>query len=321
MSIPISKISLAHLFLFLVFSSCSKEEIKNPVAAFSNTSDNGYLAPTSITFKNQSTDAREYTWDFGDGSPISNNVNPIHVYSEPGTYTITLIAANGERVHQVQEEISVFALPTADFDYMSNNDFKAPSSITFQNKSLNSETYLWDFGDGETSTETNPVHTYDQPGTYTVQLTATNTKGNDIITVEVIIVPLETAEQLQLDKLKGVWVVQTVTDDNGDRTGDFANLTLTFSGTYAEGGTYKYSLTGTRPDPSPWPANGTWKFGTNKPTDIIRDPNTNNEVPMSYAVSETDMVLQFTVPDGSAGWPGGRVNSVTGEWTYTFTKK
>lgn len=131
----------------------------------------------------------------------------------------------------------------------------------------------------------------------------------------------KTVEQTQLEKLKGVWVIQTATDDNGDRTADFANVTLTLGGTYAEGGTYQYSLTGTRPDPSPWPADGTWKFGTNKTTDIIRDPNTNNEIPMSYTVSATDLVLQFTVPDGSAGWPGGRGKSVTGGWTFTFTKQ
>lgn len=131
----------------------------------------------------------------------------------------------------------------------------------------------------------------------------------------------KTEEQTQLEKLKGVWVLQTATDDNGDRTGDFTNLALTLAGTYAEGGTYQYSLTGTRPDPSPWPADGTWKFGTTKSTQIIRDPNTNNEIPMSYTVSATELVLEFTVPDGSAGWPGGRVKSVTGGWTFTFSKQ
>ena len=131
----------------------------------------------------------------------------------------------------------------------------------------------------------------------------------------------ETEEKQQLDKLKGVWNLASA-NDGQDRTGDFQNLVLTLEGNYVEGGTYNYSFTGTRPDPSPWPVSGTWKFGTNKLTQIIRDPGGVNEIEMTYQVTATDLILSFTVPDGSAGWPGGssRMKSVTGDWTFTFTK-
>jgi hypothetical protein len=126
-------------------------------------------------------------------------------------------------------------------------------------------------------------------------------------------------EKQQLDKLLGTWTLQSANDGN-DRTGDFTNLVLTLSGNYVEGGTYNYSFTGTRPDPSPWPPSGTWKFGTNKLTEMIRDPNSPDEISMTYTVTDTNLEIKFTVPDGSPGWPGGRIKSVTGNWTFNFTK-
>lgn len=132
----------------------------------------------------------------------------------------------------------------------------------------------------------------------------------------------DTEEKKQLDKLRGAWTLQSATTDGTVRTTDFPGLVLTLSGNYVEGGTYNYSFTGTRPDPSPWPASGTWKFGTNKLTDMIRDPNSTSEIALRYVVTATDLEITFTVPDGSAGWEGGtsRIKSVTGNWTFTFTK-
>ncbi|HEX8040339.1 MAG TPA: hypothetical protein VF490_14375 [Chryseosolibacter sp.] len=131
----------------------------------------------------------------------------------------------------------------------------------------------------------------------------------------------KTEEEIQLGKLKAVWTLESA-NDGQDRTADFSNLKLTLEGNYVEGGTYNYSFTGTRPEPSPWPVSGTWKFGTNKATDIIRDPGTASETAMNYQVTDTNLILTFNVPDGSAGWPGGtsRVRSVSGDWTFTFTK-
>ena len=132
----------------------------------------------------------------------------------------------------------------------------------------------------------------------------------------------ETEEQKQLTKLKGVWTLVSANNDSDDRTDEFTGpLKLTIDGTYAEGGTYNYSFTGTRPDPSPWPASGTWKFGTNKSTDIVRDPGGVNELLMNYQVTDADLIISFNVPDGG-GWPGGssRIGSVSGDWTFTFSK-
>jgi PKD repeat protein len=61
----------------------------------------------------------------------------------------------------------------ADFSYSVGNDGYAPAEVTFTNKSLNATGYLWDFGNGQTSTDANPVVFYDTPGLYPVTLTCT----------------------------------------------------------------------------------------------------------------------------------------------------
>ena len=61
----------------------------------------------------------------------------------------------------------------ADFTYTATNSGNAPCEVSFTNTSLNASGYLWDFGNGMTSTEANPVVAYDTPGLYTVKLTCT----------------------------------------------------------------------------------------------------------------------------------------------------
>ncbi len=65
------------------------------------------------------------------------------------------------------------ASSVADFSYTVSNNGNAPCQVTFTNKSLNAKGYSWDFGNGKTSTEANPVVTYENPGLFTVKLTCT----------------------------------------------------------------------------------------------------------------------------------------------------
>lgn len=131
-----------------------------------------------------------------------------------------------------------------------------------------------------------------------------------------------TEEQTQLEKLKGSWALVSATMDGDTRTDDFPGLVLTLSGNYVEGGKYIYSFTGTRPDPSPWPVDGDWMFGNPKTSQMIRDPDSADEIPMTYTVTDANLTISFDVPDG-AGWAGGssRVQSVTGAWTFSFEKQ
>ena len=77
-------------------------------------------------------------------------------------------------------------MPVADFDYSANNNF-APTKITFTNYSVNSDTYLWDFGDGNSSSEQDPEHIYTQEGNYFVSLTASMSSNNSTHTDTIII--------------------------------------------------------------------------------------------------------------------------------------
>lgn len=65
--------------------------------------------------------------------------------------------------------------PAASF--RTSEQARAATPVNFTNQTEEAESYLWDFGDGETSTETSPDHRYLSSGTYTVKLTATNAKG------------------------------------------------------------------------------------------------------------------------------------------------
>lgn len=66
---------------------------------------------------------------------------------------------------------ALLTCPTADFA-KTNNGCEGPCEITFINLSVNATSYLWDFGDGDSSTDTNPQHVYQDAGTYQVKLTA-----------------------------------------------------------------------------------------------------------------------------------------------------
>lgn len=126
-------------------------------------------------------------------------------------------------------------------------------------------------------------------------------------------------EKVQLDKLKGSWTLNSVTNDGSART-DFVSVVLTISGTYAaDGGTYNFSFTGTFPNPSPMPKTGTFKFGANAETQLIR---VNDSFPMGYTLSNSDNNLSITLDNYTgAGFAGGRIEQVTGDWVFNFTKQ
>jgi hypothetical protein len=131
----------------------------------------------------------------------------------------------------------------------------------------------------------------------------------------------KTAAEKQFEKLASSWSLVSASDGN-DRTADFVDLVLTLSGTFAENGTFNYDFSGTRPNPSPWPKSGTWKFGDNPEGDLIRDPGTDSELAMEYTVTDTNLTINFVIPNGDPGFPGGsRVGNVTGDWTFEFVRQ
>ena len=114
-----------------------------------------------------------WLWDFGDGS-VSTDKNPVHVYSEPGVYTVTQTISDGNQFVENTQVINVKDIFSVDFAVDTNVSFK---NLTVNFTDLSSgdiEGWLWDFGDGSNSTLKNPVHTYSGDGNYNVTLTVYN---------------------------------------------------------------------------------------------------------------------------------------------------
>ena len=151
-----------------------------PVADFSGTPTSG-AAPLTVSFTDQSSNnPTSWSWDFGDGH-TSTQQNPQHIYQNAGTYTVSLTATNqyGSNTETKTDYITAGNPPVADFSGTPTSG-DAPLLVTFTDLSSNNPTsWSWDFGDGNTSTQQNPTHTYQNAGTYTVTLTATNQYGSD----------------------------------------------------------------------------------------------------------------------------------------------
>jgi gliding motility-associated-like protein len=135
---------------------------------------------TTISVTNHSNEGDWiYYWDFGDGFTTTESHPEPHTYTEPGEYMVRVIA---EGQYCMEEDSALVivnqTLPQVDFSFTSIEGC-LPLEVTFTNETLyaDSTTYFWDFGDGNISTETNPVHIYDQSGVYTISLQASNELG------------------------------------------------------------------------------------------------------------------------------------------------
>jgi PGF-pre-PGF domain-containing protein len=166
-----------------------EEVVAAPVAAFTANVTSGD-APLTVAFTDASTGAATWSWAFGDGN-TSTDRNPVHTYTAAGTYTVNLTVTNTAGSSSATKTVTVTEpsgpAPVAGFTAnVTSGD--APLTVAFTDESTGAATWSWAFGDGNTSTDRNPVHTYTAAGTYTVILTATNAAGSSsatgVITVQ-----------------------------------------------------------------------------------------------------------------------------------------
>ena len=133
-----------------------------------------------VTFTDQSQDAQNYLWDFGDGEQ-SVDQNPVHEYDSEGTYTVCLTAENACGTDSVCQTVTITCpVPSANFSFEEQG-----LTVIFSNLSSDADSYFWDFGDTKTSTEEDPVNEYTKGGVYQVCLTAFNQCGADTVCGEV----------------------------------------------------------------------------------------------------------------------------------------
>ena len=168
-------------------STMSNITVLSPPSAIFTSGLDSICVESNIVFTNNSIPS-PFTclWDFGDGN-FSNNCNPSHSYLIEGTYTASLIITNSDGCRDTaSQQLIVAPLPTPAFNFNQMEDC-SPSVVAFINQTTVGESYVWDFGDGMISTETNPTHTYLSGGIYNVELTATigvcSRTINQIITV------------------------------------------------------------------------------------------------------------------------------------------
>lgn len=144
-----------------------------PIANFTGTGSG--CEPFTLTFENLSLYATSYAWDFGDGGQ-STLENPTYTYNIPGDYTVSLTAygPGGENTLIVFDSVQVYSRATAFFTLSKDEIFIPNDPLTCFNLSQNADRYFWDFGDGSTSLETNPIHYYTTEGIFPVTLTSNN---------------------------------------------------------------------------------------------------------------------------------------------------
>jgi serine protease len=186
-SIPTAQAGTYHVLLY-AYSAISSVTLTG-----SFTGGSGNVAPTAnftssstgltVNFTDASSDSDgsivSRSWNFGDGT-TSTATNPSKTYAAAGTYNVQLtVTDNGGLTGSTTKQVTVTAsnaAPTANFSFTTNG-----LTVNFTDASSDSDGSIvsrsWNFGDGTTSTSTNPSKTYAAAGTYTVQLIVTDDDG------------------------------------------------------------------------------------------------------------------------------------------------
>ena len=161
-------------------SSVSHPITVSAVPGFTYNPSTGYTNLT-VAFTDTSVGATSWYWQFGDGT-TSTLQNPTHTYTSAGSFTASL-TVNGSGT-PVSHVISVSASSASFAVYPTTFDLNWP--VAFMDTSTGSSQWLWNFGDGGTSTLQNPVHTFTSGSSATVTLTINNGGSTSTQTINVV---------------------------------------------------------------------------------------------------------------------------------------
>ncbi|MGC3946371.1 MAG: PKD domain-containing protein [Chryseolinea sp.] len=187
--------------------------------------------------------ATSYAWSFPGGSPsTSSAANPVVTYTGSGSYNVSLVINNSTTVSKTGFiNVGLAPTPTASFTYCDNynftgcnNNFKQNQAVYFFPTASGGTplyNYYWNFGDGETSTSLDPVHSYFNAGTYTVILTVIDSKGASVTSSSSITIASITPQ------ITANWSTSDTYITNGDGPVTFtdastSNIDLTFAEYY-----------------------------------------------------------------------------------------
>jgi len=237
---------------------------QQPVADFTSDITSGCF-PITVNYQDLSTNSpTSWLWDFDNGN-TSVLQNPSAVYLDTGTYTVTLIACNGNGCDTIikNDYITLYDYPVADF---TSDVTYGCAPLTVQYTDLSTPTsspivsWFWDFGDANSSTASNPVHTYQDPGVYDVSISITDSLGcnQSKASPNYIIVSTPPALSFTMDSSSSCTAPLTVNFTNTSTAGTYPIISWywdfgdTFSDTianpqhiYSSTGNYSVSLTAT----------------------------------------------------------------------------
>ncbi|WP_052958646.1 PKD domain-containing protein [Maribacter thermophilus] len=179
-----------------------------------------------------------YLWNFGDGN-TSSEINPSHTFNNPGEYEVELTVTDAGGLSDTSTlTITVNGAPYASI-IADNTGGEAPVEVNFDGSSSTDDvgivSYLWDFGDGASSTEQSPTHTFTTPGVYEVVLIVTDEGGlEDTATTTITVVDVNEAPVAVADAniQSGVAPVEIIF--NGDQSTDDVGI-VTYSWDFGDG--------------------------------------------------------------------------------------
>jgi PKD repeat protein len=174
-------------------AGCEEDAALPPQADFFINRTSG-PAPLQVCFQDRTISAEPVTswlWDFGDGT-TDTEPNPIHDFLAAGSYTVSLTVTASTGTHTCTKANCIIVTAAqlhADF-VASPTSGTSPLNVQFNDASTSPTqitAWSWTFGDGNTSADQNPNHTYNSDGVYTVSLTITTASGSDVCTKDSLI--------------------------------------------------------------------------------------------------------------------------------------
>ncbi|MCC6700729.1 MAG: gliding motility-associated C-terminal domain-containing protein [Fluviicola sp.] len=181
---PSSAVSGNNVITYTVIGACAVPAtttiVINPLPTVQFTApDLSGCTPFTAVFTDNSVPASSsVSWDFGDGTNSTQTGTVSHVYNGTGCFDVSLTTTSAEGCSSSLTLNNYICVnPYADASFTVDNPTHSIINPEFQtfNSSTDATIYSWTFGDGTTSSATNPTHEYpSEPGTYTIMLAANN---------------------------------------------------------------------------------------------------------------------------------------------------
>ncbi len=153
-----------------VFSIVNAVAVLGPNANFVSDLQGG-CPPLTVNFSDLSANATQWKWDFGDGT-TSSLQSPSHLYDTSGIFNVRLIALNNNGCSDTILINNYIQIVSVNPEYETPDPISGciPLTVNFNDNTPGAIAWHWNFGDGDSSTLSNPIHQYSQNGLDTVSL-------------------------------------------------------------------------------------------------------------------------------------------------------